>query len=450
MSKLNYMRSLLFIGAMACMTSTVKAQNTESAYFIDGSVYRHDLNPAFGNNKSYFSMPVLGNLNVGLSGNLGVNALLYDKNNELLDFMSDEITKEELMKNLNDENEINQELKLQLLSFGIKAGKGYATVELNVREKLTAKLPRSLFDMLKSDIGNEGEYEINDVRLHADALAEVAVGYSHQINDRLRIGGKLKALMGGANVDLLVESLKLAYDNENNIMASAKGEIQASAAGLAIKENESGNITGVEYDNPGMGGFGMAVDLGAELKLTDHFKVSAAVLDLGTIKWNNNYKGTLYAKSNLDDFEYDIENDTYVNNSGDNIEDNTDAFRVRNDGDAGSRMRKLGATFNVGVEYAAHFYDKLKFGLLNTTRVQGKYTWTDTRLSANLVPNKWFGLGINASTGTYGTSVGWILDIHPKGIGLFIAMDKMVTKFSNQYIPQSCNAEVAMGINFLF
>ena len=47
-------------------------------------------------------------------------------------------------------------------------------------------------------------------------------------------------------------------------------------------------VNDLDYDKFGMNGFGLAVDLGAEYKLDDDWRFSAALLDLGFIKWNNN------------------------------------------------------------------------------------------------------------------------------------------------------------------
>lgn len=43
-------------------------------------------------------------------------------------------------------------------------------------------------------------------------------------------------------------------------------------------------------DGFGLNGFGVALDLGAEYKINDDWRVSAAVMDLGFINWSNNMK----------------------------------------------------------------------------------------------------------------------------------------------------------------
>ena len=50
--------------------STAAAQNLNSAYFLDGYTYGHELNPAKDYDRNgYVSVPVLANLNLSQTGN---------------------------------------------------------------------------------------------------------------------------------------------------------------------------------------------------------------------------------------------------------------------------------------------------------------------------------------------------------------------------------------------
>lgn len=119
-------------------------------------------------------------------------------------------------------------------------------------------------------------------------------------------------------------------------------------------------------------------------------------------------------------------------------------------GNTGGRTQALAATLNFGAEYTFPLYRPLKFGLLNTTRIAGQFTWTDFRLSANVAPCKIFSAGVNMSAGTYGVGFGWLLNLHPKGFNLFLGMDRTLGKTAKQGLPLSSNASVNLGINFPF
>lgn len=61
-----------------CAALPAAAQEApRSAYFLDGYSFRHELNPAFSGERNYISIPALGNLDLGVFSNVGVNTFLY-------------------------------------------------------------------------------------------------------------------------------------------------------------------------------------------------------------------------------------------------------------------------------------------------------------------------------------------------------------------------------------
>lgn len=74
-------------GAMA------QTQTTRSSYFLEGSTYRHELNPAFMGERGYFSFPVLGNLGFGVQSTAGIGNFLYKlPNGNLTTFMHESVS----------------------------------------------------------------------------------------------------------------------------------------------------------------------------------------------------------------------------------------------------------------------------------------------------------------------------------------------------------------------
>ena len=63
------------------------------------------------------------------------------------------------------------------------------------------------------------------------------------------------------------------------------------------EKGEYEKIDDVDVDGAGLGGFGMALDLGGVYKLNDNLTLSASVLDLGFINWSNNMKAVNRAES---------------------------------------------------------------------------------------------------------------------------------------------------------
>lgn len=451
----NIIRNISII-AMAMSSMAVGAQNTRSGYFLEDYTYRFQMNPAFENSRGFFSMPALGNVNVGMQGTLGVSDVIYNVNGRTTTFLNPGVSAQEVMSNIGDKNRIGADVKLTLLAGGFKAWGGYNTLALNARVSTEAHLPGSLFSLLKEGVANR-TYDISNLRAFATGYAELSLGHSRAINKQWRVGANVKFLVGGGYVDAILDRAELTL-GENDWTVTTEGDISANVKGLKYKTKENKDtkhryVNGAEIDGAGVNGFGVAVDLGATYKPSKDWTVSAALLDLGFIGWSNNMLASTNGVKTFNTDRYTFNADDDAPNSfdkeWDKLKDDFSAIYELDDmGDTGGKARMLGATLNLGVEYKLPVYRKLSFGLLNTTRLQGKYTWTDFRLSANVAPVKCFDAGVNMSAGTYGVGFGWLLNFHTKGFNMFIGMDRTLGKVTKQFVPLSSNGSVNIGMNF--
>ena len=440
------------------------AQNTNSAYFTDGYLFRHEMNPAFGNEKNYISMPALGNVNFAMRGNIGLSDILYNVNGKTVTFMHPGVSAGEFLGNINDKNKLGADVKLELLSAGFKGFGGYNTIGINVRSNLGVTLPGSILRLAKEGPTNS-TYDISDFNVHSDVYAELSFGHSRQINDKLRVGAALKVLLGGANIDAEFETARLTL-GEDAWTAVTNAKVQASVKGLTYETSEKERgpegdktvhryVDDVDVDGTGLNGFGLAVDLGAEYKLNNDWRFSAALLDLGFISWNNNMiastNGERTFTTDIHTFNVDDDADNSFSREIDRMgEKLASLYELQDNGDAGGRSKMLGATLNLGAEYTLPSYRKLTFGLMNSTRIQSKYSWTEFRLSANVAPVKMFSAGVNVAAGTYGCALGWLLNFHPAGFNLYLGMDHTLGSLAKQGVPLSSNASVNFGMNFPF
>ena len=69
-------KKLIFVATFMLSVVTAMGQSLNSAYFTDGYKFRHTMNPAFGNDQSYVSIPALGNINIRTQGNFGYDAII--------------------------------------------------------------------------------------------------------------------------------------------------------------------------------------------------------------------------------------------------------------------------------------------------------------------------------------------------------------------------------------
>ncbi len=451
----------LFLAGMLASGACAVAQNTASGYFLDNYNYRYQMNPAFGNERNFVSMPALGNLDVAVRGNLHLSNVLYSLDGRTVLFTNPGISAAEVMDKFSDKNRIGSDIKVNILSAGWRAWGGYNTISINARASVAASLPKSFFSLAKEGVSNQ-RYDIENLMASGRGYAEIALGHSRDITPvpGLRAGVALKFLVGVANVDAHFNEAHLTL-GEDAWIGETNADIYANVGGFQYehKLNKQGQpyVSGMNLDgdgNIGPNGFGMAIDLGAEYKWRD-FAFSLAALDLGFI----NYSNTWYASTNgtrtvnTDAYTFNANDDAAnsFSNEWKRLRDNLDdLYQLTDNGNIGSRTYGLGATLNVGVDYTLPYYRKLHFGLLSTTRIQGRYSWSEIRLSANVNPVKCFSADANVAVGSFGTSFGWMLNYHNTGFGLFLGMDHTLGKVTKQWVPLSSNASFNFGMNFPF
>lgn len=450
---------LLIAAAFTATATIASAQASESGYFVDGYSYRYTMNPAFGNDRNFVSIPGIANLNIGMHGNLPLTSVLYNVDGRTTTFLNPGVATSTVLANIKNVNKIGSNDAITILAGGFKAWGGYNTVTIGAKVDADVSLPRSIFSLLKEGVANK-TYDISDINARANAYAEIAFGHSRNFGKQWRVGATFKFLIGGANVnaELRNTQLNLGVDDWS---ITADADIHASVKGMRYDtklNDRTGHryVSGAKVDNAGVGGFGMAFDLGAEYTTpVKGLRVSAALLDLGFICWSDDvWASTNGVKSfNTDRYTFSPDDDApnSFSNEFDRMRDDLSAlYELEDMGNVGGRTTALRATMNIGAEYELPWYRKLTFGLLNTTRIAGNFTTTDFRISANVAPCKVFSAGINMVAGTYGVGFGWLANVHVTGCNFFIGMDRTPGKLAKQGVPLNSNLGVNFGLNVLF
>lgn len=454
-------KRILVCAAMYAIVAGAFAQNTNSGYFLDNYNYRYQMNPAFGNSMNFVSFPALGNLNIAMRGNLHLTDIFHVIDGKTVLFTNPGVPVS-MLDDLNSTNKLGADVKVNILSGGFKAWGGYNTVSINARADFHAGIPKSLFELAKEGISNR-TYDIRNLNASANGYAEIALNHSRDIKQvpGLRAGAAVKFLIGMANIraDFKEAELSLA---ENEWTARTDADVYANLGGLGYKTkvNDKGNayVSGVDMDGDGSvgpNGFGMAFDLGATYKWRD-FNFSLGILDLGWIS----YFDTRHASTNgvrtvnTDSYVFNADEDAAngFGNEWDRFSDDlAELYQLSDNGNSGTRNVGLGATLNVGVDYALPYYRRLHFGVLSSSRFVSDFTWTELRVSANVNPVDCFSADVNVAFGTFGTSFGWMLNFNHRWANIFIGMDHTLGKVtSGQFLPLSSNASVNFGLNIPF
>lgn len=434
---------------------SASAQVTYSGYFLEDYLYKFQMNPAFGNESTFFSIPAIGNVNMAVRGNFGLNSIFYNVDGKTVLFTNPDITADQAMSKFKNTNRLSESLKLDLMSGGFKEWGGYNTISLSLVQNVNVKVPKTLFQFVKEDITNQ-EYSIGKTQANANAYLQLALNHSRDIPQvpGLRAGAAMKFYIGGANVDAYLDKadLNLGTDAWTGI---TQADIYASVNGLKYKteyddKSKKDYISEIDYKYKGLTGFGIGFDLGATYKWKD-FNFSLAVLDLGFISWGKTQWASTNGEQEVNTGDYLFSADGSAPNSFENEWDRLsgDLARLYQLSDMGeiSRTRAMAATVNIGVDYEFPLYRPLHFGFLSSTVINGGFTWSQARFSANVAPLKWLSASANLEASTYGVGFGWLLNLYTKGFNFFVGMDHTMGKLTKNGIPLNSNGAVNVGIN---
>lgn len=450
-------KHIMLCGALMCAAAPLAAQDNFSGYFLENYIYRYEMNPALsGCEKGFVAFPALGNVNYGMHGDIGIKNLFYNRGGRTVLFSNPLVSTEDALSGLKSLNKNELDMRLHLINFGFSGLGGFNTVGINAVVSANSAVPYSMFELIKEGVGNK-TYDLSGFQSNAMAYAEIALNHSHNIValPGLRVGGTVKVLLGAGHMDAKFNQLQLQLDR-NEWIVNSDVYTEASVKGLRYT-TEYDDLTHQNYvddisvDHGGINGWGLGFDLGAQYRWDD-FNFSAAITDLGFIKFDETYR----TSNTLQEFR----SNAYTLEVGDN-DATWDTMRgdltrlmqqvPENDGEnTGGSTKSLCSTLTLGVGYEFPYYRKLTFGLLNSTRFCGDFTRNQLRLSANVAPAKAFSASVNGVWDTFGVGWGWMMNVSCTGFNLFLGMDQTFVHVSKEGIPLASNLQMNFGLNFPF
>lgn len=466
------MRKRILSLAIGLFLISISLTAQTAAYFMDGVAVRNNFNPAFDSERNYFSVPVVGMVGGNYTGNVSLGDFVMprtvDGTQKTVTFLHPQVSLADLT--FSDRNKLSEQLFTQVLGAGFHAWGGFTTIAVNVREEGSINLPGELFTMMK-ELKNR-DYVVGDADVHAQSWAELAVGHSRQVNKHLRVGGKVKLLLGLARGKASFSDLHFNLVSQDQWTVSGKAQVDVSCQDFTWGEPQTKTYksTGesyecVDWDNVDWGdrkvsvaGGGLAIDLGAEYAckgLLSGLNFSAALTDLGFLRWDNTRSAANMGQPFTFDGFHDIrikghEGDVPFREQGNQLLDDLAQFYTVQELPSHHTVSTFGTTLNVGVAYALPFYKRLKLGLLSTSRLQGKHSWNEERLSVNLCPADFLELSVSGAAGTLGKSWGCVLNIKPKYFNLFVGMDHYFGNLAKPCIPMGKRANVYLGMNITY
>lgn len=466
MKRTIYIVVLSAIAALASVSAYAQ-QNLRTAYFLDGYTYGYKMNPAITPERSFTAMPLLGNLGIGAESNLSLSKFLYPTSNgNMTTFLSNSISDEQFLNGLNTVNKLNLSINESLIATGFRVGKSFHTIDLSLKADAGVSLPKDLFSFIKTGSSSGATaWDVSRIGVRANARMELAYGYSRPINDWIRVGARVKVLMGIARADAVVDDLNLQMSGQEwSVTAHGNAEISGPmsfSTQAGSNEIDFQKITipeGIEEWNEYLStpSLGAAVDLGASFDFLELFTASVSVLDLGFIGWNGTTTAVMPGgRWSFDGFGQIGTGED--NNIGDQFsqmgDELLDMLKMERTADRIKKSSPLAATIHAGIEARMPFYDRLSFGLLGTQRIDGIYSFTEGRLSANIAPLKWFSVAASYAISNFGSSLGGVVNIHLPGFNLYAGLDSFLPMMNvtPQFVPiDNLNTNITLGLTFAF
>ena len=432
-------RSIILVFVAMLLPFMVGAQALKGSYFMDNSVNRNKMNPAFAPRANYLQIPMIGNLSTGMVTNLDVPTFLYPSNGELLTFLHPDISVQQFDKALPQNPHLDAEFSTNILNFGFyNKRRAFWTFDLSLRTGLDVDIPRDMFFFLKKGTGTSGEsFNIANFNAYASASVQAALGWSRNISEGVRIGAKVRFIAPVAYAALNLENVRLTTSREKWTVET-EGYVYSAMQGLDINLPEGEFAPEVQFDlnrmlaNRVLAGYGGSVDLGVDWQIIrkGFFKglsVSAAVTDLGVIRYNPSAVSAFSTGGKMDWVGFQdvaLDNLDFEAAISDFVEEAKNAFvNLSQEESAKGLVRSSMPSVYAGLEVPI-LWNRMSFGLLYSGRFSHSYYRQELTASYNLTLLKWLALGVNYSMYNTKGTFGWLLELTPKaGFNLYVGCD---------------------------
>jgi outer membrane protein OmpA-like peptidoglycan-associated protein len=440
--KTTYNKIACILLLLSIYITNTKAQQVNTLYFMKNIEERSEYNPAFQPiDNVYWDLPITPNFRFETGNNsVNFNDVIFNQKingvDSTITFLHPKANKDDFYKKLHANTRVTNDFSLNLIGFGFRVKKNYFT--FNITQKLSSSvyLPKDLFKLLMygTDTTNSTGYNLSKLGANASVYTEFGFGYSRKINDKLTVGATLKYLMGQANFSTKINDFKIV-GGIDKWSINGKGTLNASLPLVNIPSKSDGTVNYDSITTTSLSGsnvsdviftsnYGFAVDLGATYKILPNLELSAALTDIGFIRWRENLTNTtLNANYEFSGINYQVADDMT-----DKIDSVKDAFKDAFSSEATHKAYTtyLTAKLNLGAEYSI-LKDRIGFGLLTTTQYANKTVYPQVTPSVNFRPCDWFSSSLSYSfvNGQFNTI----------GLGLQLKVLPFNMYFAADYIP---------------
>ena len=462
----------LFIGILLL---DVSGQNSQVLYYMN-LPQNQLMNPAMRpSNSLYIGLPVLSGVNVTINNNFINFSDLFMKaqsSDSIISFLHPDYNVDKFIAKLNDKNSIAPQASVQLFSLGFSTGNNsYVSLDITDRMEGNFVLPGDLLVLILK--GNEGfvgsEIDLSSLRADLKYYREAGIGLSKSYN-KLRLGVKGKLLFGMAGVSTDNNSLGITVND--NYTHSLNADLTVNISGpVTVYTDDNHDIDSVVFDDSrfdtgrgvrnffmGTENFGLGLDMGATYDISEKFVVSAAIRDLGYIKWKKDVTN-LRAEGQFD-FSglsmVDVLKGTKTfKEVGDEMLDSLkNAFIVSGTSNPFTTWLPISVTFGGNYKLTRD----LSLGLLSYSRIIGKQINEALTFSANVNLGNSFSTSVSYTLANHrADNLGAGLAFRAGVIQLYMLADRLpitwnkISGDNTLVIPANWNTiNIRLGLNLVF
>lgn len=467
----------ILILLMAMIVVSVSAQNSQVLYNMN-IPQNHLLNPALRpSNSLYIGLPGVSGINLNINNNF-INfsdvIMKGQSSDSLITFLHPDYNVNDFLSKIKDKNSIEPEATVQLFGLGFSVGpKSYVFLDINERVQGNVVIPGDIFKLAL--LGNEqfvgNKIDMSSLRGDLKYFREIGIGFSKDFTNKLRVGVKGKVLYGIANVSIDNRALGITVNTDYSHTLDADLSVNISGP-TRISRNADNKIDNIEIDDTRLDtpkeiisfllnrqNFGLGLDIGATYDLTEKIMLSAAITDIGYIKWKKDVTN-LKAESSFG-FSglnmVDVVNGTKtIDQLGQEMLDSLkNSFTVSDSNIPFTTVLPFGVTLGGSYNLTKNF----SLGLLSYSRFIGKQIRESITVSANVNFRNAFSTSISYTAANHRfDNLGFGLAFKPGIFQFYLISDripvmwnKIKTDNSTVPLPASWNAvNLRLGMNLCF
>jgi hypothetical protein len=296
---------------MVIITVNVSAQNNQVLHFMN-LPQNHLINPALKPSNSLFiGLPVISGVKLNIDNNFVNFSDVFMKGpagDSVISILNRNYNPDKFLAKIKDKNSLETQDAVQLFGLGFSFGKNsYVFLDINERLEGNIILPKDLFTLFLK--GNKqflgGKIDLSSLGGDLKYYREVGLGFSTNLTSNFRIGIKGKLLFGIAG--LSIDNRSFGLSAPNNYLNTLNADLMVNMSGpVEFKINSDHTIQKVVFDKnrfktsggifdfiSGKQNTGLGLDFGATYDISDRLMISAAVTDIGFIKWKKDVTNLL-------------------------------------------------------------------------------------------------------------------------------------------------------------